>query len=192
MKYVFATESNPKPKTYAHSFTVTFPKLTKDYMWSFFGKSYATPDDWVEAVRKTLLSVGITDFQVANTTETKKSPITQCRSFYFKNEIDMLQFQSLALPDTKRNFEREFHSPTPAQSQTRQRNVSRFIEENEINAAIVRLSPHKFSVTTGCRQDHVALAIQDAKGMFNTDIKSERQSPSSLPPQALPQVLVDH
>lgn len=173
MKLIFNHEGKPIEKLYPHKTAINFPDFTKGVL--LLGKPYKTLESWLEALRTTLLPLGISDFQYRYPTPTKDA--TQLKmEFFFRDEVQLLQFSTIALGDIKGTFTRIISSQDVARARQRRHNVENFIGSNDITATIIQTDAFTFKIVTNSRFHDHAIAIHQANGTFDEGVQDALQS----------------
>jgi hypothetical protein len=169
MKLLFNYNGKPDQKPYQHSLLVTFPNMKNGI--TLHGTKYKTIDDWVNAVRKLLLAMGISDFQCSYPPKKNdKDPFSI--NFLFKYELDQLQFWAVVFGDKKGSFNRTISSQTSQVSELRLKNVQFFLDANDIRHQIIVKDDFSFKVVTYSRFDYLAVASHFANESFDKGIEN--------------------
>jgi|GEM_PF-5871517 len=168
MKLLFNYNGKPEETTHRHSMIVSFPKSNSGFKLQ--GETCKTIPEWLESLRRTLLAIGISDFQYSY-------PPSQPHSlfkinFNFKEEIDLLRFIAIAFGDSKGIFSRVIMSQSSAKTDIKLNSVISFVAENEIEHQIIRVGSYDFKIVTYSRYNDLAIATHFTKNSFeNSDSK---------------------
>ena len=169
MKLLFNYKGKPDQKPYQYSLLVTFPSMENGV--TLHGTKYKTIEGWVNAVRKQLLAMGISDFQGSYPSKKNdKDPLEI--NFLFKYELDQLQFWAVIFGDKKGLFDRTISSQTSQISAIRLRNVQSFLDANDIRHQIIEKDKFSFKVMTYSRFDYLAVATHFANESFDKGIEN--------------------
>ncbi len=169
MKLLFNHNGLPTEKPYEHDLLITFDNVMKNKFF-FSGTYYKPVTAWLEAVRKTLLALGISDFQY--TYPPKKTHDASLKiKFLFKEELHLLQFQALAFGDKKGIFSRMISSQTKAIFDVRLKNIESFLSANDISHQIIVEDGYRFKIVTYSRFDDLAIATHFANESFDKGIE---------------------
>lgn len=169
MKLLINFNGKPEQKPFNYSFLVTFSNIENGI--SFSGKPYKTVDAWLEAVRRQLLAMGISNFQYSYPPKkSDKDPLEI--NFLFEKELDRLQFWAIVFTDKKGDFERIISSQTPHESKFRLKNVQSFLTANDIPHQIVKKDNFSFKIVTYSLFDDLAVAAHFANGYLNKGIEN--------------------
>lgn len=174
MHLLFNHKGKPIEEQYKYGCGVIFPDFKNGA--SLLGVAYKTLEDWLDALRKRLLPLGISDIQYKPRAKEKETDPLIIQ-FYFKKELDMLQFQAFAYGDTKKTHERTITSATASISEQRQRNIAGFAKENDITHTILKIDSCNFKVITNSRFDDLAIASHYANGSFDSGVQKLLPAP---------------
>lgn len=168
MKFIFNHEGKPIEKLYPHKTAINFPDFKKGVL--LLGKPYTTLESWLETVRATLLPLGISDFQYRYSAPAKDAALLKIE-FFFRDEVQLLQFSTITLGDIKGNFTQTISSQDVGRASQRRRNVENFIAHNDITATIIQTDAFTFKVITNSRFHDHAIAIHQANGKFDEGVQ---------------------